>query len=119
MDGFLSEPVPVEAVRRLGAEFVIAIYLEPGLNGGKPKTVAEILSRSFSIMQRYSQANWRRRADVVIEPDVTPFAWDAFTRTSEIIAAGETAARRALPKIRAALEPFAGDVPARESAVLR
>jgi len=119
VDGFLSEPVPVEAVRRLGAEFVIAVYLDPGLNNGKPKTVAEILSRSFSIMQRYSESTWRRRADVVIEPDVTPFPWDAFTRAPEIVLAGEAAARRAVPKIKAALEPFVRAVPTKESAVYR
>jgi NTE family protein len=107
VDGFLAEPVPVEAVRKLGAEFVIAVYLEPGLNGHKPKSVAEVISRSFSIMQRYASANWRRRADVVIEPDVRPFPWDAFTRTPELIVAGEAAARRALPRLRAALQPDA------------
>jgi NTE family protein len=103
VDGFLAEPVPVEAVRRLGAEFVIAVYLDPGLNGDKPRSVADVISRSFSIMQRYASPNWRRRADVVIEPDVKPFPWDAFTRTPEIIVAGEAATRRALPRIRAAL----------------
>jgi NTE family protein len=114
VDGFLSEPVPVDAVRRLGAEFVIAVYLEPAPNNAKPKSVADIISRSFSIMQRYAQANWRRRADVVIEPDVKPFPWDAFTCAPELIAAGEAAARRALPKIRAALEAGA---PARAARV--
>jgi len=119
VDGFLSEPVPVEAVRRLGAEFVIAVYLDPGLNHDKPKTVADVLSRSFSIMQRYSESTWRRRADAVIEPDVKPFPWDAFARAPEIVLAGEAAARRAVPKIKAALQPFVAAVPAKESAIYR
>jgi predicted acylesterase/phospholipase RssA len=40
---------------------------------------------------------------VVIEPDVKTFAWDDFTKTPELIAAGESAAARAIPEILEAL----------------
>jgi hypothetical protein len=41
---------------------------------------------------------------VIIEPDVSPYAWDDFTKTMELVRAGEAAALRALLAIRAAIE---------------
>ena len=37
---------------------------------------------------------------MVIEPDMKSFVWDDFTRTPELVAAGEAAALAVLPKIR-------------------
>jgi NTE family protein len=105
VDGFLSSPVPVDAVKRLGADFVIAVWLESAGQGEQPDNMVEVISRSFSIMQRNSNGNWRRKADVVIEPDVVRYAWDDFQQTPQLIAAGEAATRSMLPKIRAALAP--------------
>ncbi|HEV8384473.1 MAG TPA: patatin-like phospholipase family protein [Candidatus Acidoferrales bacterium] len=105
VDGFLSAPVPVDAARRLGADFVIAVWLESAAPGEQANNIVEIISRSFSIMQRNGNAGWRRKADVVIEPDVVQFAWDDFQKTPQLIAAGEAATRSVIPKIRAVLVP--------------
>jgi NTE family protein len=105
VDGFLTAPVPVEALKQMGAEFIIAVYLDPGTPSEPPKHVADVISRSFTIMQRSANQQWRERADVIIEPDVTQYVWDNFAKTPELMAAGEAAARAALPKIRAALMP--------------
>jgi NTE family protein len=102
VDGFLTAPVPVEGALLLGADIVIAVYLESG-NVEEPRTFTDILSRSFNILQRHTDLTWRTQADVVIEPDVKPFVWDDFTKTPEMVAAGETAALAALPQIRAAI----------------
>ena len=80
VDGFLTALVPYEGLLLMGAEVVIAVYLEPGLNGD-PRTFTDILSRSFTIIQKHADLEWRQYADVIIEPDVTPFVWDDFTKT--------------------------------------
>jgi NTE family protein len=102
VDGFLTAPVPVEGVSLLGADIIVAVYLEAG-NLEQPRTFTDVLSRSFNIIQRHTDLSWRSIADVIIEPDVKPFVWDDFTKTPEMIAAGEAAAMAALPQIRAAL----------------
>jgi NTE family protein len=102
VDGFLTAPVPVEGALLLGADVVIAVYLEAG-NLEQPRTFTDVLSRSFTIIQRHTDLTWRQQADVIVEPDVTPFVWDDFTKTPEMVAAGEAAALAALPAIRAAL----------------
>ena len=102
VDGFLTAPVPIEGVLLLGADIVVAVYLESG-NIEQPRTLTDILSRSFNIMQRHADFAWRAQADITIEPDVKQFVWDDFTRTPDMVAAGEVAALHALPQIRAAL----------------
>ena len=102
VDGFLTAPVPMEGTLLLGADIVIAVYLEAG-NVEQPRTFTDVLSRAFNILQRHSDLAWRTQADIIIEPDVKPFVWDDFTKTPEMVAAGEAAALAALPEIRAAL----------------
>src|SRR5256714_8848078 len=102
VDGFVTAPVPVEGVLLLGADVAIAVYLEAD-NIEQPRTFTDVLSRSFNIIQRHSDLSWRTQADIVIEPDVKPFVWDDFSKTPEMIAAGEAATLAALPEIRAVL----------------
>lgn len=102
VDGFLTAPVPVEGALLLGADIVIAVYLEAG-NLEQPRTFTDVLSRSFNIIQRHTDLTWRQQSDIIIEPDVKPFVWDDFTKTPEMVAAGAKAALEALPEIRAAI----------------
>jgi NTE family protein len=103
VDGFLAAPVPVEAVRTMGADIVIAVFLEAA-NNRKPTSIVDVIGLSFGILQRHADLEWRRTADIIIEPSVKDFLWDDFEKTSELMAAGEAAARAALPKLRAALD---------------
>jgi NTE family protein len=102
VDGFLTAPVPVEGALIQGADIVIAVYLEAG-GIENPRTFVDIISRSFNIIQKHADVTWRQQADVIIEPDVSSFAWDDFTKTPELVAAGEAAAMNAIPEIVAFL----------------
>ena len=98
VDGFLTAPVPVEGALIQGADIVIAVYLEAG-GIENPRTAVDIISRSFNIIQKHTDVTWRQQANVIIEPDVASFAWDDFTKTPELVAAGEAAAMNALSEI--------------------
>src|SRR5256886_15236144 len=65
---------------------------------------SDVLSRSFNIIQRHGDLAWRTQADIIIEPDVKNFVWDDFTKTPDMVAAGEAAALGALPEIRGLLQ---------------
>jgi NTE family protein len=112
VDGFLTALVPIEGALLLGAELIIAVYLEAGAVN-EPRTFTDVLSRSFTIIQKHADLEWRKEADIIIEPDVTPFLWDDFSKTSELVRAGEEAALKALPAIRTAIE--SKTVPASET----
>jgi NTE family protein len=103
VDGFLTELVPSVAARKLGADIVIAVHLEPGLLQSAPRNTIEIISRSFSILQSSAVQSWRAATDVLIEPNVHHILWDEFARTPQLVAAGEAAAQEAVPKIKALL----------------
>lgn len=103
VDGFLTESVPSIAVRKMGADVVIAVHLEPGLISSKPRNTIEVISRSFSIIQSTITQPWREEVDVLLQPNVHHVLWDEFSKTPQLIAAGEESARAALPQIKALL----------------
>jgi len=107
-DGFLTEAVPAPAVRKMGADFVISVHLEPGLLDSRPRNTIEVISRSFSIVQTCSVQPWRAATDILISPDVHHVLWDEFAKTQQLIVAGQDAAHAALPRIKALLSRFDG-----------
>jgi len=108
VDGFLAGPVPVDAARTLGAELVVGVHLGTAGPVARPRHMGEVLWRSFSIMQQRALERGGRAAEVLISPDVGDFAWDDFSRSERMIAAGEAAARTALPRLRELLAPYGG-----------
>jgi hypothetical protein len=86
---------------------VIAVFLEAE-KMERPKSMVDVIGRSFSLVRLQADAAWRAKADVVILPTVHEFAWDDFARTSDIVAAGEKAALEALPRIREILQLSSG-----------
>lgn len=104
VDGFLTEHVPTESLRHMGADLVIAVHLDPGQPNQKPKNTIEVIGRSFSIIQEQTPARWLRYADVILQPIVKDIHWDDFQKTPELVAAGAAAARAALPEIKTMLK---------------
>jgi|SRR5437762_2320509 len=102
VDGLLAHSVPAKPLRKMGAEKVIAIYFNAHwVKQGGPKHVLDVIGQCFSIAQANMACLWQAEADLLIEPNVAAFSFDAFERAAEIIRAGEEAARAALPSIRA------------------
>lgn len=103
VDGFVGATVPVEAVAKMGADVIIAVFLDSEATV-KPTNFTDVIGRSFTIIQRHADLAWRARSDVVIEPRVREFAWDDFAKTPQLIAAGAEATLAALPRVRGAIE---------------
>jgi NTE family protein len=103
VDGFVAAAMPVEGARKMGANIVISVVLEAE-SVQKPKTVIDVIGRSFSIVRLQADLAWEAKSDVVISPRVREFAWDDFLKTPKLVEAGEAAAIEALPRIREVLE---------------
>ena len=114
IDGGLVANLPTGAARALGAEVVVAVDVnyEGAKFMGAPTSVIGVLLQSIIVVQRTAVVHQRQSADVVISPEVGHIRWDEMTRADELIAAGEQAARAALPAIRELLEPQPADPPA-------
>lgn len=99
-DGGLVAPVPTQAARELGAACVVGVSVS--LDDGRrihPSNLFQVVSRAVSAAQKHQLEGWERQADLVLRPDVSAIAWDEFGRADEAIAAGEAAARQALPRL--------------------
>jgi hypothetical protein len=64
----------------------------------------DVIGQCFAIAQDMSSSHWKEAADLIVEPDVNGFEYDAFVHTTALINAGESATRAALPALRKWLE---------------
>jgi len=116
-DGALVEPIPVRAVKEMGADIVVAVNVVPYMGGRKKKAdaagdlktqkepnVFSIVVRMIYIMGYQAALAGLREADVVINPEVGHILPGSFNRARECILQGKRAARHALPAIKSILE---------------
>ncbi len=118
LTGFPNHPtgvLPAEYRRRIWRLFlterregvrVCRTWLYPAANQGVGKRCLNYVS--FMLSAIVAGIFLVGKADVVIEPEVKQFIWDAFEKAPELIAAGEAATRAALPQILRALAQPAG-----------
>ncbi len=103
VDGGIVSPVPVDAARELGADFVIAVDISTIASGKAPGSLLGNVNQSIAIMGRKLGAQELSRADIVIRPRVDDIGPASFEQRNDAILEGEKAGMAALPKIRAAL----------------
>lgn len=110
VDGGNAVPVPVYAVRKMGADIVIAVdlddcYVSPKnyMKDIEKASITQVAERAMDIMSYSLAKENTKNADVVIAPDVYDVGWQRFVNGGDIIAEGERAARKMLPEILKAL----------------
>jgi NTE family protein len=111
VDGGVTNPVPADIVRSMGATFTIAVNVlnDPqrlrrlGLTGSKKSSKApslmNALVQSLYIMEYDIIRASILKADILIEPDVSAIEPYEFHRGADAIQAGYTAAKAVLPEI--------------------
>ena len=103
VDGGVVNPVPTDVARSMGAEVVIAVSIPPLTRSTVPTNPVAVAYQAVTIMSAEIGRLRAREADVVITPDVGDVSYDDYTQKKRLITAGEDAARKALPQIRAAI----------------
>jgi NTE family protein len=107
VDGGLVTPVPVGVLRRMGADFVIAVNVIPdpaarskhSEDFNKP-TIFSVIMQSFYIASHSLVAACLEEADLVIEPQVAHIGAGEFQRAQECIIQGEQAAQGRISEIK-------------------
>ena len=100
VDGGLTSPVPVQAVREMGADIVVAVDISDRPEGQPVDSLAAILWQTTTIMGGIIGANELKGADIVIRPKLRYVkSWD-FTARHDAMLEGEKAALAALPNIK-------------------
>jgi NTE family protein len=136
VDGGVVDPVPVDVLKEMGADFTIGVNAVPHLQKGVQTVVSRLygqlkrldpfaylagnraLTNTFDCIMNTIQTLQHElgqfkaiSADVRINPELSAFTWIEFYRAMEIIERGAEAAERALPDIKRQLaERLAGPV---------
>ncbi len=101
VDGGLANNLPVDVVRSMGVDVVIAVDASSKLEKrDRLLTLLDILSQSVSLPVRRETERQAARADLVITPDTSDFSFTDFPYIPSIMRRGEDATRAALPRIR-------------------
>ncbi|MDQ3181845.1 MAG: patatin-like phospholipase family protein, partial [Acidobacteriota bacterium] len=103
VDGGVVSIVPTKAVRKLGAEIVIAVdVISSGASyWGTPSTLLGVFFQSAMMLLRTASKHQHYRADIVIIPKIAHLRPDAIGKMDEFIKAGEDAALEKIDEIKA------------------
>jgi NTE family protein len=104
VDGGTVANLPVRVARELGADYVVAVDIVPGLDGShRPHDMKDMLLMTFDIRSRATQAADEDAADCLICPSLTGMPpWD-FSVVEQMETLGRAAADEALPQLKADL----------------
>ena len=109
VDGGLTTPVPVEVIRKMGADFIIAVNVNPDVSDRvqkvrKEPSIFHVIMQSIYITTYAMAQHNLEYADIVIEPDLAHIGAGDFQKAEELIKRGEQAAHNAIPEIKRGLK---------------
>ncbi|MBL8318405.1 MAG: patatin-like phospholipase family protein [Burkholderiaceae bacterium] len=103
-DGQIVSPLPIGAARQLGARVVIGVDVVYPPQNASLTSPLSVLFQTVTISTYRHLLREREQADLAIVPDIPPTADLALSDREWLIAAGEAAAQKVLPALRAAFE---------------
>ena len=101
-DGGLSLPVPVEAVRKMGAGIVIAVNLDADYFSTDQNDnfgFYKFTKNSINILHHHLSFWSVKNADIVISPKIGNVKWDKTLNGKSIILSGEQATTKIFPQL--------------------
>jgi len=104
VDGGLVSPVPAAFAHKMGADFVIAVDISARPDTQLTTSSFDVLMQTFTIMGQSIKAyELDKYADVVIRPNLPAMGGSDFAQRNLAILAGEEAATRIMPTLKAKL----------------
>ena len=111
VDAGLSNPVPDDLVKEMGADIIIAVNLDNFQQASKKKYTrfSDVGLRTAEIMRHYLAVHCMKDADFIIQPNLSKYAsWsDYFTKKNmgrEIVKIGERETEKIIPALKKALQ---------------
>lgn len=99
VDGGVTDNLPAEVARRMGAKYVIAVELDTELSSEAPESVVGVIKRSLEISLHYQGTHSRKYANYVIKVPLTDVGTFDDKKNEFVYEKGKAAARLAIPKI--------------------
>jgi NTE family protein len=88
-DGAAVNNLPVDVARAMGADIVIAVYLDTGpVDKASLNSLVGVAGRNVSIMIAANELQSMKDANILLKADVSKFSSSEFARSAEIIPQG-------------------------------
>jgi len=100
VDGGIVDYMPVDLVKKMGADFIIAVYALPSFAGTKPSNIMGYVLRIGDLRGAVLTENSERQADFVILSRVGEIGSSDRSKTNLAIEIGASSAYQALPKLK-------------------
>ncbi len=110
VDGGVTSPMPVDTVRAMGADIVIAVDLlacGATFRTNSRTGLGIMIQSALSLIQSKAKSE-QANADIVIEPQIEHLRFDQIGKRPEFIELGEKAARESITDIKKLLETANG-----------
>lgn len=101
VDGGVVDNLPIAVAREKGADVVIAVDISENITNYKISDVVDVTLQAINIMFEKNVAMKRKDADILLTPDVRNVGLMDFNHKKRLMQAGMTAARKAMPEIKA------------------
>ena len=106
VDGGLVGHIPASVARMMGADIVIAVDVNSQhLPIPQPTHMFTVMTQAISIMGRSTVGYLYADADIVIRPQIEAVRHDDLSKALEMIAAGDEATNKVIPRIKRMLNP--------------
>lgn len=104
VDGGLVKNLPIDVVKSMGADIVIAVNVSAPLrNKDELRSLAAIIDQTVSLQIVHSTVQQLVQADVVITPDLSAFSAADFTQARALIQQGVEAVQNQRVQLQAAI----------------
>jgi NTE family protein len=106
VDGGVVDNIAIDVAREKGVDLVVAVDISENVGTTRITNMLDVMLQATNIMFAENVAHLKAGADVLVEPKVGSVGMLDFTQKKQCMQAGMEAARKALPKIRAAIETW-------------
>jgi NTE family protein len=101
VDGSLSNNLPADIARDMGADIVIAVDVTaPNLKYQEVRNAFNVYEQCLGLMMKRTVESHYRYADIVIRPDLNGYSNSSYAHMGEIVLRGVDSARARIPELR-------------------
>jgi NTE family protein len=106
VDGGVVDNIPIDVARAKGADLVVAVDISENVGNTNIRNVLDVMLQAANIMFEVNVQRLKKDADVLVAPAVGDVSTLDFSQKKRCMQAGMDAARKALPRIRKAVEEW-------------
>ncbi len=98
VDGGIVENVPIDTVKKMGADYVIGVDLNAKNKYEKPNNILDVIMNSFHFTLKAAAQSQTENADLLITPDLSKFNMADTSQVKDLIEQGYKDSKKLLKK---------------------